>query len=67
MTKISKTAKASMAKKQSAQKTPECPRCLESVVSCHMPMVATQIVKRSGMWGGMYWVCPVCNYREKIL
>jgi len=56
--KISKTARASLGDKVThAGKT--CPKC-------KTPMVATRVIKTPERPGGMYWVCPKDDYRQKI-
>jgi hypothetical protein len=53
--KISKTARASMGKTKPVY-VKACPKCL-------MAMVATKVLTKPR---GMYWVCPKCDYHEKI-
>lgn len=56
---LSKTARSSLGKdKDSIQLGKTCPQC-------KTPMVATKVIKSAGIPGGMYWVCPKDDYREK--
>jgi hypothetical protein len=57
VSKLSKTARQSLGKAEK-KLGPKCPLC-----QAHM--VATRIIGRYGIPGGMFWMSD-CGYREKI-
>jgi hypothetical protein len=56
--KISKTARASLGDKGAKHEHP-CSKC-------GTIMVATKVMKTRESSGGMYWICPKDDNREKI-
>lgn len=60
MTKVSKTARASMAKQEKKPQGKLCPHVHST------PMEATRVIKSPGKPGGMFWICPTCDHRERI-
>ncbi|HEY3132971.1 MAG TPA: hypothetical protein VGL91_26205 [Acidobacteriota bacterium] len=56
--KISKTARASLGDK-AVHTGKQCPKC-------KTVMVATRVIKTPEQPGGMYWICPKDDHREKI-
>jgi hypothetical protein len=56
--KISKTSRAGLGDK-AAHSAKSCPKC-------GTVMVATRVIKMPNRPGGMYWICPKDDYREKI-
>lgn len=56
---VSKTARSSLGEKGSAGSTRSCP-------TCGTPMIATKVIRSAQRPGGMYWICPKDEYREKV-
>lgn len=56
--KLSKTARASMADREIVNTAKPCPQC-------GTDMVATKFIKSVERPGGMYWVCPKDDYRQR--
>jgi len=57
--KLSKTARASLGKKDRAGGFAKpCPQC-------ETPMISTKVIKSARMPGGMYWICPKDDVRLK--
>ena len=56
--KLSKTARASLGKKDAVQET-KCPQCGTA-------MVATKVIKYRDSPGGMFWICPKDDNRIKV-
>ena len=56
--KLSKTARASLGKKDAVKET-KCPQCGTA-------MVATKVIKYRDSPGGMFWICPKDDNRIKV-
>ena len=41
-------------------------RSAKACPKCNGPMVATRVVKIPDRPGGMYWICPKDEHREKV-
>ena len=58
MSKVSKTARASMARVKNQYVKP-CPNDSEG-------MIATRCLRSPDRPGGMFWICPKCDHRERV-
>ena len=54
-----KATKAARAVDKAALSAKACPKC-------STPMVATKVIKTPERAGGMYWICPKDEHRQKV-
>ena len=59
MSKLSKTARASLGLKGQKGSAPLCPECGKE-------LTATKVLQVTGHKGGMYWVCESGDFRARI-